>query len=173
MQKAIIFLIVAIIFGALGFGFAKYCPLASKAAATPNTTPTANSNSAANNSVISQLATLRSQIALYRLQHNDNYPDFKKYGWKQLTFKTNAAGQITESARTPGNIPFGPYFQILPENPLTKSSEILVVSTIEAGFQAPGAFGFVFEECEGRIFALNADGKLFDESAASASADAR
>jgi hypothetical protein len=171
MQKAILFIVAAIVFGALGFGFAKYCPLASKAAAVPNTTPSANSNSAANSAVFSQLATLRAQIQLYRLQHNDNFPDFKKYGWKQLTFKTNAAGQITESGRTPGNIPLGPYFQILPENPLTRSSEILVVSTIEAGFQAPGTFGFVFEECEGRIFALNAEGKLFDES--SASADAR
>ena len=168
MQKVILFLVVAIIFGAVGFGFAKYCPLASKASAVPSTMPSANPNSAANSAVFSQLATLRAQIQLYRLQHNDNFPDFKKYGWKQLTFKTNAAGQITESGRTPGNIPFGPYFQILPENPLPKSSEILVVSTIEAGFKAPGTFGFVFEESEGRIFALNAEGKLFDESAPTA-----
>src|SRR5438105_42191 len=96
MQKSILFLIVAIVFGVLGFAFAKYCPLGSKlgpaqAKAQAETQATAapdpNKPNAAQlaTSAMSTVYTLRSQIALYRLQHNDEYPNFKKYGWKQFT----------------------------------------------------------------------------------------
>lgn len=175
MQKAIPFLIVAIIFGVLGFSFAKFCPLAAPKTANANASQTeaqptdirAAKSAAA---LFSQLNTIRSQIALYRLQHNDNYPDFRKFGWKQLAFKTNAAGQITGNDRAPNQL-YGPYFITAPSNPLTKSSEVLVVATVPENFKAEGACGFVFEENTGKFLALAADGKIFDE--ASASADAR
>src|SRR5207237_751179 len=81
----------------------------------------------------------RSQIALYRLQHNDNYPNFAKFDWKQLTFKTNHAGQITGNDRAGAQL-YGPYFVTTPGNPLTKPSQLLVVSSLPATFQAEGHY---------------------------------
>jgi len=178
MQKLIPFIIVAIIFGVLGFSFARFCPFAAPRTATasqpdsPSTDGRATDIRAAKSAaaLFSQLNTTRSQIMLYKLQHNDNYPEFRKFGWKQLTFKTNAAGQITGNDRAGAQL-YGPYFFTAPANPLTKSSEVLVISSLPENFTAEGAYGFVFEESTGKFFALAADGKLFDES--SASADAR
>jgi len=173
MQKSIPYIIVAIIFGVLGFSFARFCPFAAPKTATasqPDAQPTDIRAAKSAAALFSQLNTARSQLALYRLQHNDNYPDFRKFGWKQLTFKTNNAGQITGNDRA-GIQLYGPYFLTAPANPLTKSTEVLVVPTLPENFKAEGSYGFVFEESTGKFFALAADGKLFDE--ASASADAR
>ena len=173
MQKFSIYAIIAIVFGVLGFSFARFCPFSSPKSATASaqdTPPTDIRAAKAAAALFSQLNTVRSQIALYRLQHNDNYPNFAKFGWKQLTFKTNNAGQITGNDRAGVQL-YGLYFFTAPGNPLTKSSEVLVVSTLPENFKAEGSYGFVFEESTGKFSALAADGKLFDE--ASASADAR
>jgi hypothetical protein len=167
MQKFAIYAIVAIIFAVFGFSFARYCPLASpkQASAAPTTDPAADIQAAKSTGALTnQLTTTRSQLALYKLQHNDNFPDFRKFGWKQLTFKSNAAGQITGNDRA-GNPLYGPYFLSAPTNPLTKSSEVLVIASIPQNFKADGTYGFVFEESTGKFFALTADGKPFDESA--------
>ena len=176
MQKFAIYSIVAIVFAVAGFSFAKFCPIGIKfgpaqakaqdQAPTAASDPEATARAQLASSAMSTVFTLRSQVALYRLQHNDEYPNFKKYAWKQLTFKTNTAGQITEYERG-GNQLYGPYLQLAPTNPLTKSSEILVVSTLPENFKATGSYGFVFEESTGKLFALAADGKVFDDSSAS------
>ena len=172
MQKATLFIVAALVFGALGFAFARYCPFASRLSASRTPAPAATSDDTrATINLTTQLQTLRSQLALYRLQHADTNPDFAKYGWKQLTYKTNTKGQISESTKDLSSAVYGPYFMSPPQNPFTKSSEVFTIATIPAGFEAPGAFGFVFEESTNRIFALNAEKKLFPE--ASASADAR
>jgi general secretion pathway protein G len=123
-----------------------------------------------NYSLLTRLQSMRSQIELYKLQHADNPPDFRKYGWKQLTYKTNSAGQISDSSRLPNNAIYGPYILTPPSNPLTKSSEVLVVPAITESFKPTSIYGFVFEESRGRLFAVGADGQIFDESTASADA---
>jgi hypothetical protein len=173
MKKFTIFTVVALVFGALGFAFAKYCPIGSKlgpqsAQASSTTAGATAEDPRANSNLISQLENIRAQIELYKLQHNDNLPEFAKYGWKQLTYKTNSKGQISDSGKELSSALYGPYFISPPQNPLTKSSEVFVTPTIPAGFQVTGNFGFVFEESTSRFFALNADGKIFDASAASA-----
>jgi len=168
MQKSIFFIIVAVVFSALGFSFARFCPLGARLGASNAQASSVNSGDPrATSSLLSLLTTVRAQIELYKRQHNDNFPDFKKYGWKQLTFKTNATGQITDNDRT-GNILYGPYFNTAPSNPLTKSSEVLVVSSIGENFKATGSYGFIFEENSAKFFALTADGKLLGEPNASA-----
>jgi len=112
--------------------------------------------------LVSQLQTLRSQIELYKLQHLDNVPDFKTQGWKPLTQRTTAAGKFGDKAD------FGPYMQSQPRNPLNGQSGILVVrSAPKAGFE-DSANGYVFDQITGRIWALDADGRLFDEDSAQA-----
>lgn len=173
MPKSILFIIVALIFTALGFSFAKYCPIGVKLGPTQ-----ANAQSAASDpteaqlvsSLMSALYTARSQIEGYKAQHNGNYPEFAKYGWKQLTYKTNTKGQISERGKELGGSLFGPYFQSPPQNPLTKSTEVLVVPTIPENFSATGTYGFVFSEDTGRLFALTRDGKILPDPAAPADA---
>jgi len=161
MQKSLLFIIVAAVFCVLGFSFAKYCPLGSRFG--PASAQASSLNAWDSLATSSQLQSDRALIELYKQQHNDTYPDFRKYGWKQLTYKTNAKGQISEQDKEIGSALFGPYFTYgPPQNPLTRSSEVLVVPSITE-FKATGTYGFVFAEDTGKFFALAPDGKIFDE----------
>lgn len=68
------------------------------------------SESAKASSVLTQLQTLRSQIELYRNQHNNLYPTSdgavgSAWDWSKLTGKTNVDGTTTGSPQ------LGPYLQ--------------------------------------------------------------
>ena len=54
------------------------------------------------------LLTIRAQLELYRLQHNDAYPLNVVYG---LTKKTTASGVVSATGE------YGPYMQVFPANP--------------------------------------------------------
>jgi hypothetical protein len=113
-------------------------------------------------SVLSTVQTLRSQIELYKLMHGDVPPDFRNYGWKQLTQRTDTSGAIIDACQ------HGPYLRSPPGNALTGRSTILVVRSVPKGFQyRQGDCGFVFDESSGNLFALDAEGRIFDENARS------
>ena len=63
-------------------------------------------------SLQSTVQTLRSQIALYKLQHGDTLPDITST-WTSLTSTTVYNGQT-----------FGPYMQSIPTNSLTNGSAV-------------------------------------------------
>lgn len=80
--------------------------------------------------MLSSLKSLRTQIALYQMEHRDTPPsetnaDF----WNQMTKCTmedgtaKAAGDVTDRQRS-GEYRFGPYFEDVVVNALTKSSAI-------------------------------------------------
>lgn len=81
------------------------------------------------------LATLRSQIELYKMQHNGRYPGY--YGMmpiiestcvNQLIYPTSANGNVGAS-KTPDNLfPYGPYLQEFPRNPFNGKNTILYVA---------------------------------------------
>src|SRR5687768_7558649 len=72
--------------------------------------------------------SLNSQVALYRLQHNDQYPDFGTYPeFEQLTQFTSNGGRTSE-IKTPNEC-YGPYFQRKPVNPINGKSNVVVVTT--------------------------------------------
>jgi hypothetical protein len=172
MQKSILFIIVAGVFGVLGFAFAKYCPIGIKLGpAKAQASSISPSERQLNSSLLSALLTARSVIEAYKRQHNDTYPEFAKYGWKQLTYKTNSKGQISEQGKELSGSLYGPYFASPPTNPLTRSSDVVVVGSIPDNFKLSATSGFVFDESTGKFFALTPDGKIFDE--APASSDAR
>jgi general secretion pathway protein G len=125
---------------------------------------TSASTDARNNSLKSLLQTMRSQVELYKLQHNDQLPGVDDDGdidaadfWADLTGRTNPDGT------TGGNL--GPYLQSTPVNPLTQRSGLFVASTeLEPG-DASGAAdtdGFLITPL-GKIFGIAADGKVFAE----------
>jgi general secretion pathway protein G len=81
------------------------------------------SQDARKNSLTSQLQTIRSQVELYKLQHQDNLPNLggsgANTGWDLLTQKTTSAGTVDTTGTC------GPYLQQVPINPLNSNSAIV------------------------------------------------
>jgi general secretion pathway protein G len=65
----------------------------------------------------SDLAMIRKQIGLYRLQHNGSYPPFNQFE-VQMTSKSNPDGSFT------GAPAYGPYLKRIPINPFTDGSDL-------------------------------------------------
>jgi general secretion pathway protein G len=129
---------------------------------------TSASTEARENSTRSLLQTLRSQIELYKLQHNDNAPALENGSdWSLLTDRTNVDGTV---GTDPAEFPFGPYLQQTPRNPLNSLSSILVGEFVGV---APTSgitdVGFVFCTDTGRIWATDSTGDaVFVENPAAA-----
>lgn len=86
--------------------------------------------------------SLRSQIALYRLQHNDQSPSLQQIGdgFKFLTLRTDAAGNPSDGPNA-----FGPYLQHIATNPLTGKSKVAALgkATTDAGWSYDPQTGMV------------------------------
>ena len=67
-----------------------------------------------------QLQTLRSQIQLFKLQHNDVLPDLVTNQWSQMMSKTNVSGAVDTTATGL----YGPYLESTPANPLNSNSTV-------------------------------------------------
>jgi general secretion pathway protein G len=123
------------------------------------------STDARKNSLTSQLQTVRSQLELYKLQHNDKLPTFTgttaDVQWEQMTSQTDVNGSTTATTKD-----FGPYLQQTPVNPLNNDSKIAtgaVDATTSTTFTA--GTGFYVNTTNGKVWATNqTDTKLFDES---------
>jgi general secretion pathway protein G len=77
------------------------------------------SSDARNNSVQSTLQTVRNQIELFKIQHNDTPPD-ASYIWTMML--TNSTIGDTTSPTTTGTL--GPYLQQAPNNPLVTQTAV-------------------------------------------------
>ena len=75
---------------------------------------TAASETAQTSSAVSTLQAVRSQLELYRVNHNGNYPDNL---WAQMTESTDRTGATTGDD-------FGPYLPKEPVNPFTGGTAI-------------------------------------------------
>ena len=89
-------------------------------------------------SLQTNLATMRGQIELYRLQHNGNYPPVGSFA-TVMTSKTNV------DHTTSGTPTLGPYMQSIPFNPFTSPAANNVDSTAPGitkawYYDATGAF---------------------------------
>jgi general secretion pathway protein G len=114
------------------------------------------SNDARKSNVVTTVQTLRSQIALYKLQHQDTLPDLIT-NWDQLTKKTDAAGS---TAPATGVQTFGPYMQETPVNSLNGKT---TVANGDGTAAAATAVGFVYDYASGagsgKIWGTDVDGK--------------
>ncbi|MEO0514506.1 MAG: prepilin-type N-terminal cleavage/methylation domain-containing protein [Planctomycetota bacterium] len=122
---------------------------------------TSASESAKASSLVTQLQSLRSQLELYQLQHNGEYPTVADF-WDQMTEETNIAGSTTI---TTGQKTYGPYLQKEIVNPFTDSS--LVVASAAAGVIAEDeggsvANGFIYDATSGKIRAAIDEDKADD-----------
>jgi type II secretion system protein G len=104
------------------------------------------------------LHSLRSQIELYKMQHNSTYPTGAN-DLEQLTKRSNAAGTVIPSGGTETDYPFGPYVQgTLPVNPFTNSYKV----RLHTGAGAPTASGaadagYHYKAATGEIWIDHAD----------------
>ncbi|MDI9433403.1 MAG: prepilin-type N-terminal cleavage/methylation domain-containing protein [Planctomycetota bacterium] len=104
------------------------------------------------NSLCSNLQSMRSQIELYKVQHNDEAPDTDPVA--QLVYTTDVAGNVSDpqsKART-GDFQYGPYLERIPANPFNNLDTIRVVAAKGA---AAGTHGWVLVQETGEIYADN------------------
>ena len=109
------------------------------------------STEARKSSLLSQLQTLRSQIQLFKLQHNDILPDLVANQWAQLMSKTDLTGAVNAAGA------YGPYLESTPKNPLNTNATVAA---------AAGAnVGWIYIVATGAITATNQTPTLvFDEN---------
>lgn len=106
------------------------------------------STAAKASSVLSQLQTLRSQIELYKNQHNNEFPTSDgtltgTWDWTKMTSKTDIDGAVGTTA---GTHIYGPYMQQAPKNPF-----VVTASQTEFGTAVDGTDGWVVNTTTGVI----------------------
>ncbi|MEM6334053.1 MAG: prepilin-type N-terminal cleavage/methylation domain-containing protein [Planctomycetota bacterium] len=88
---------------------------------------TSASESAKASSLTTQLQSIRSQLELYQINHNGDYPDA---GVEAPTGSTGQWSALTETTDQSGDVAgddFGPYLQKAPSNPFTNAANNTVV----------------------------------------------
>jgi general secretion pathway protein G len=93
------------------------------------------STEAKTSSLCSDLQTMRSQIELYKIQHNDNPPSLANFE-AQMTGTTDIDGDTSGTD-------FGPYLREIPVEPFTKSNAVT----------ASGNVGWNYDESNGDFWA--------------------
>ena len=96
------------------------------------------------------LHTIRSQIELFKSQHDGMVPT----NLNDLTLKTNTAGQTGTTAA----YPYGPYLQELPANPFTGSQTVSAASSNPPTAASGSATaGWLYHAGSGGVWIDNAD----------------
>jgi len=89
-------------------------------------------------SSLSSLQSLRSQIELYKIQHNDNPPALATFEEQMELYSdvsgTTAATKGTSVASGGNGIIYGPYVQEVPTNPWSDSDEIAAAAAADNGW---------------------------------------
>jgi type II secretion system protein G len=107
---------------------------------------TSASTEAKESALVSDLQSVRSQVELYKIHHNDNLPGTQGETFVvAMTSKTNQDGVVGTGA----GYRFGPYMQRIPDNPFcaTVGSENAVTEAaarIPAGTVGSDATGWLF-----------------------------
>jgi general secretion pathway protein G len=115
------------------------------------------STSAKTSAVTSTAQSLRQQVALYKLQHNDNLPPAATF-WTAMTTASDSTGAAYVAATSPDG-PFGPYMQSIPANSLNNSTVVLDSAVTFPG-TAASTCGWVYDFTggTGRVWGTDALG---------------
>ena len=108
------------------------------------------SNDARKSALVSDLQTVRSQLELYKVQHNDSYPDANTSAafLEQLTKRTNSAGTVGTDA---SDYPLGPYLQSFPKNPFVSGDAADDISFGTGNPDGDGSTGWFFNTSTGKF----------------------
>lgn len=133
------------------------------------------SKEAKQSSLVTMVQSLRSQIALFKLQHNDYLPGANPLVgtagvfssatfWSQMTEFTSVTGAFVAGGPKDATYAHGPYMQSIPKNPLCPT--VANASTVEAtvnGAASAAVVGFVYDyqggAGSGKIWGTDTDGK--------------
>jgi len=118
---------------------------------------TSASESAKASSLVTQLQSLRSQLELYQLEHNGDYPAQATF-WAQITEITELDGTTPEA----GDDEYGPYLRKEVTNPFENSITIVGDTTGEVDTGAAAGVGFIYNEDTGEIKAVLVAAKATD-----------
>jgi general secretion pathway protein G len=111
------------------------------------------STEAKTSSLCSDLQTMRSQIELYKIQHNDQLPGAGAATFVQaMTGQTNVAGAVGTD--------FGPYLQKIPSNAFAPTAVQNVVLTGDADVAVSDQGGWYFETDTGEFNACDTAGHI-------------
>jgi general secretion pathway protein G len=122
------------------------------------------STDARKSNMASQDQTIKSQISLYMLQHNDTPPPGATL-FQYLTSYTTAAGALT----TQGDVsPLGPYLQAVPINPLAPAADntavdISLTGPVAVGSSSAAGFAWIYVPATGEFHGTNSVGTASDD----------
>ncbi len=106
------------------------------------------STEAKQNSLCSDLQTLRSQIELYKVQHNDTPPACATFT-NQMIYCSTIGGVTNTSKQRDTTYNLGPYLERVPENPFNGLATLRAVTDpCDAG---GGTAGWAYVEVTGEI----------------------
>lgn len=118
----------------------------------------ASTKDASANTAIFNLQTLRSQLELYKANHNGLLPA----ALSDLAFRSNAAGTTTTDFAD-ANYPFGPYLMAIPMNTLNNTNGVATTAnntfTVTDTAANTATRGWLYNTTSGRIF-MNSTGYL-------------
>jgi general secretion pathway protein G len=102
------------------------------------------SESARSTAMASQLQTLRIQLELYRIQHQEGYPKLAEM-WVNLLKRSDTNGTVSDTGK------YGPYLKFPPVNSYTNST------TLVAAGAATATDGFTYDQATGQIAGVGFD----------------
>jgi general secretion pathway protein G len=131
------------------------------------------SKEAKQSALVTMVQSMRSQIALFKLQHNDYLPGVGTVGaagafdqtifWNQMTLFSDVTGATQATKDT--QFDKGPYMQSIPKNPLCPTTTLAsdVVATAN-GTASTTVCGFLYDygtngNGSGKIWGTDTDGK--------------
>jgi general secretion pathway protein G len=122
------------------------------------------STDARKSNMASQDQTIKSQISLYMLQHNDTAPTAAQGLFTQLTTVTDVNGNAANAGAVGA---LGPYLQATPVNPLAPAADNTAVDVslngpISAGTIATG-YAWVYVPATGEFHGVNQSGFTSDD----------
>ena len=124
------------------------------------------SKEAKQSALVTMVQSLRSQIALFKLQHNDYLPGCNPVTnttlseatfWDQMTLFSDLAG-ATQAAKDATHV-YGPYMQSKPVNPLNSSSTIAEAAAVGVGF----VYDYNAGTGSGKFWGVDATGALINQ----------
>jgi len=99
----------------------------------------------------SDLSTVRGQLQMYRIHHNDLFPT-DIVG--QLTGRTKNDGTVMPDGGDAAQFPYGPYLQQFPTNPFVEGAAAGEVDTVTPG---GGNKGWYYKSATGQFIADDDD----------------
>ena len=120
------------------------------------------STEAKTNSLVSDLQTLRSQIELFKCQHNNDLIPIPEYvaapgpeTWNQMVYTTDRDGNVNAGSKA-RTVVFncGPYLERVPENPFNGLNTIIAYAD-RAAIPSDDSSGWAYIPTTGEIYANN------------------